>query len=71
MKAEMNVDSLSEVCFRDPFMSTNEGGRRCHEKQVWPDPHASAETPGDLHDLFRDVLTRDFHSNDELVLYIQ
>jgi hypothetical protein len=29
------------------------------------------EIPGDLHDLFRDILTRDTHNKDELVLGIQ
>jgi hypothetical protein len=29
------------------------------------------EIPGDLHDLFRDILTRDTHNKDELVLCIQ
>ncbi|MCJ1396679.1 hypothetical protein MMC18_009571, partial [Xylographa bjoerkii] len=29
------------------------------------------EIPGDLHDLFRDILTRDSHNKDELVLCIQ
>jgi ankyrin repeat protein len=29
------------------------------------------EIPGDLHELFRDILTRDFHNRDELVLCIQ
>ncbi|KAH8730052.1 hypothetical protein GQ44DRAFT_768461 [Phaeosphaeriaceae sp. PMI808] len=29
------------------------------------------EIPGDLHELFRDILTRDSHNKDELVLYIQ
>src|SRR5204863_1321313 len=29
------------------------------------------EIPGDLHELFRDILTRDSHNRDELVLCIQ
>ncbi|KAH0536252.1 hypothetical protein FGG08_006859 [Glutinoglossum americanum] len=29
------------------------------------------ETPGDLHELFRDILTRDSHNKDELVLCVQ
>jgi len=29
------------------------------------------EIPSDLYELFRDILTRDSHNRDELVLYVQ
>ncbi|SPO07621.1 uncharacterized protein DNG_10316 [Cephalotrichum gorgonifer] len=43
----------------------DEGGDACQLQQKLD------ETPGDLHELFRDILTRDSHNKDRLLLCIQ